>query len=231
MICLVFRPSDLKNIVEVYNLRNNAKGGGKNLPGPGEVCALDWADFSAMMQPKEKLYLLAHGSTMKVSTGKKECSAPELAKKLLDAKLRPDVGSIKLVACNTGTNPNNGLDPFCSVLSREIYTQSGKTINVRVTGVVGIEVVQQDGKIRGKNVRFSDTAEYKAMNYDVTWKDQVTAWESEIAQMNLGSGKEILQAADQMTRKTQAFFEKLYEINANYIQSKNDSRFHSPPNQ
>ncbi|SPE32184.1 hypothetical protein SBA2_670050 [Acidobacteriia bacterium SbA2] len=228
MICLVFLPSDLKNIIEVYNLTNNRKGGGKNVPGAGNVCALDWVDFSKAMQPGEKLYLLVHGDPMYVSTGAQFYTARKLAKKLIAAKLRPDVGSIKVVACNTGTHPADGSDPFCSVLSREIYGLSNGTINVRVTGVVGDEVVGKDGKIRGIVVA---TPEYDALVDDANWKSKVAAWENEVKQMKLATPQDIVDAAEEMMLKTQAFFEELYKANAKYIQDKNNSRFHSPANQ
>jgi hypothetical protein len=226
MICLVFSPTDVKNILEVYNLRHNNKGGGKAIPGAGRVCALDWANFADTMVKGEKLYLLAHSDGMTVSSRDGENTAAELAERLLKAKLRPDVGAIKLVACRTGNSWADS-EPFCQVLSREIYKQSGRRINVPVTGIVGDEVMGKDGKIRGV-LQTADSTGYDEIMEK--YEDKLAVWEQDVRLLPIDSERAIIEAAEAMKKKTETFFEELYAFNRTVVADKDASRFKSPLN-
>ncbi|MBX3261770.1 MAG: hypothetical protein KIS78_09040 [Labilithrix sp.] len=234
MICIVVTPVDVKNYVEVFNLRNNDKGNGKVVGGAGSVCALDWADFS-QMKAGEKLYLLAHGDGRTIGARDphgKQYLPGALAKQLLERGLPANVRAIKLVACHTGRVPlaysKSVTAAYCQLLADEINTQSTSGHAVRVTGIPGIEVMSDLGKTGAKHVGFSSAPEYKALKYDLNWRVKVEGWERLAERLDTSNEPSLILNAELIAKLTGSFFKLLYPINAKYVQpTKSGNRVHS----
>ncbi len=214
MICILTKPVDLANYMEVYNIR-------KRHPGES-VSHIDWADLSKMSQT-ETLYLLAHGSQTEIEG----MTADVLADLLLKHGLQSGIKKIKLVACASGIT-GFGLVPYCQLLADEIVKQGGPP-----TLVIGFDgetaVTDEYGKTFAKDKRQKDYPNYN--KFSKHHLSNYNTWDLLAEKMDYGDEKKILKNVKKIQPNVQKAFEWLYENNRVYIKKSIKGKTYGIPGQ
>lgn len=214
MICIVTKPIDLANYMEVYNIR-------KRRPNES-VSHIDWADFSTMGQ-NETLYLLAHGS----QTTLEGMTAKELAKLLIAHGLSSPIKKIKLVACASGITGTFYL-PFCQLLADEIVDEGGPpTLVIGFDGATA--VTDEYGRSFAK-----DTPQRSYSNYSEFQKLHLSTyqtWDQIAEQLDYSSENKILKNVGKVQPQVQSAFEWLYKNNRKHIKRSIEGKTYGIPGQ
>ncbi|MBM4443523.1 MAG: hypothetical protein FJ027_24205 [Candidatus Rokubacteria bacterium] len=203
MICVVTKPVDLGNYIEMLNIwRRHPKDA---------ICHLSWADFSTL-KSTETLYLLAHGSATKVEDYTAEALATKLVKRGLVKTVQLE--KIKLVACASGITWSGGaVVPYAQALADELVINGGPA-----TIVVGFDgdtvVTDQSGRSYAKDIRQRDYPnwdEFKSKHLST-----MTTWDAKAESMPYGTGKEMLENALLLEANVKDAFAWLYANNKLY---------------
>ena len=224
MLCVLETPIDLAMWVKLDNLIRNKRGTRNRVV---VVEPIKIADFS-QMKKGEKLTLVAHGGTTTFGG----MTPDKLADTLIEKKLRPDIASIRLSGCHSGSYDDG--TPVCLQLSRALLEKTKHLkppLVINVTGFVGTAVTFFDGHVRVKIKRMDpkEGPTYSEILNKYKKTDQFQTWVQMASKLPCSTQKEIIQSAQIIAKESSSLFEELYLLNKQVTMSGAISRLRVSP--